>query len=161
MNVRLGEGWVDSFLECYTNQSLSTHPSPNPTQMTVGLEQGWVNSQYDSILECYINPSLSTHPFPYPTQMNVGLEQGWVDSFLECYTNPSLSTQPSSYSTQMNVGLGEGGWVVSQNVIVIQVLNSFYLLNRFICWLLLQFLIVFNTFCCKFLQFLTLQSHLT
>ena len=108
MNVRLGKGWVDSFLECYTNQSLSTHPSPNPTQMTVGLEQGWVNRQYDSILECYINPSLSTHPFPYPTEMNVGLEQGWVDSFLECYTNPSLSTQPSSYPTQMNVGLGEG-----------------------------------------------------
>ena len=159
MNVRLGEGWVDRFHECYTNQSLATHPSPNPTQMTVGLEQGWVNSQYDSILECYINPSLSTHPFPYPTQMNVGLEQGWVDSFLECYTNPSLSTQPSSYSTQMNVGLGEGGWVVSQNVIVIQVLNSFYLLNRFNCWLLLQFLIVFNAFFVNFYSFLRF-SHI-
>ena len=159
MNVRLGEGWMDSFLECYTNQSLSTHPSPNPTQMTVGLEQGWVNSQYDSILECYINPSLSTHPFPYPTQMNVGLEQGQVDSFLECYTNPSLSTQPSSYPTQMNVGLGEGRVGSFSECYSDPSVEQFYLLNRFNCWLLLQFLIVFNAFFVNFYSFLRF-SHI-
>ena len=54
MNVGLEQGWVDSFLECYTNPSLSTQPSSYSTWMNVGLGEGWVGS----FSECYSDPSV-------------------------------------------------------------------------------------------------------